>query len=356
MSSKVKFFFFLSFFLFITMLHAIIPIDMSQALYAIDKEENSFLEGLYKEKKAYKQAKKKAFIKEKAIEENIGLLQESEEYTFELQALLDKQKKKLKDEDEKLKEKKNRFLKEAKERKKVYLALEKELEEITRERKKRKEILAGLKSDALETLEIERIDTSNEEARIKKEALVFFNRGEEKRLLELKKKKILAKAKEKEKKKQAYLKKQKALAKAKLKKEKLQKAKARKAKAKIPRKNAKILARVSISRQRMEVFRDNILLYKWKVSTARKGYRTPKGNYKAKAIKKMHYSSLYNNSPMPYTIFYSGNYAIHGTSHNKRLGRPASHGCVRLRTSNAKKLYTLARKYGRKNVYIQIKR
>jgi lipoprotein-anchoring transpeptidase ErfK/SrfK len=115
-------------------------------------------------------------------------------------------------------------------------------------------------------------------------------------------------------------------------------------------------ANIDISQQRMRVYQGKKLLYTWKVSTARRGHRTPTGKYKAQTVKKMHYSSLYNNSPMPYTIFYDGNYAIHGTRSVRKLGRPASHGCVRLRTSNAKKLYTLVRKYGKKNLSINIVR
>ncbi|MDQ7083719.1 MAG: L,D-transpeptidase [Sulfurovum sp.] len=115
-----------------------------------------------------------------------------------------------------------------------------------------------------------------------------------------------------------------------------------------------ITAKVSISKQRMQVFRGKHLLYEWKVSTARRGYRTPLGKYKAQLVKKMHYSSLYNNSPMPYTIFYDGNYAIHGTSQVRKLGKRASHGCVRLHTNNAKKLYTLVRKHGKQNLAIKI--
>jgi lipoprotein-anchoring transpeptidase ErfK/SrfK len=106
----------------------------------------------------------------------------------------------------------------------------------------------------------------------------------------------------------------------------------------------------------MKVYKNKKLLYTWKVSTARRGHKTPTGNFKAQIVKKMHYSSLYNNSPMPYTIFYDGNYAIHGTGQTRKLGRPASHGCVRLHTKNAKKLYKLARKHGRENVSIEIVR
>ena len=61
-------------------------------------------------------------------------------------------------------------------------------------------------------------------------------------------------------------------------------------------------------------------------------------------------------SPMPYSIFFNGGYAIHGTSAVKRLGTPASHGCVRLNTANAAKLYTLVKDVGAENTEIVITR
>ena len=38
---------------------------------------------------------------------------------------------------------------------------------------------------------------------------------------------------------------------------------------------------------------------------------------------------------MPHAIFFHKGYAIHGTDYVSRLGRPASHGCVRLHPSHA---------------------
>ena len=66
------------------------------------------------------------------------------------------------------------------------------------------------------------------------------------------------------------------------------------------------------------------------VSTARRGYRTPVGKYRPTRLERMWYSSKYENSPMPYSIFFLGGYAIHGTYEVKRLGRAVSHGCIRL--------------------------
>ena len=125
------------------------------------------------------------------------------------------------------------------------------------------------------------------------------------------------------------------------------------AKEKQRRANA-ILAKVDLSQQRMKVYKGKKLLYTWKVSTAKKGYKTPKGSFSPYLIKSMHYSRQYNNSPMPYTVFFKEGYAVHGTKSVKRLGRIASHGCVRLATPNAKKLFLLIRKSGMDNSTINI--
>jgi lipoprotein-anchoring transpeptidase ErfK/SrfK len=68
----------------------------------------------------------------------------------------------------------------------------------------------------------------------------------------------------------------------------------------------------------------------------------------------MWHSRKYDMSPMPYSVFYYGGYAIHGTNYVKSLGRPASHGCVRLHTSNAREFYNLVRDVGRKNTRIVV--
>jgi lipoprotein-anchoring transpeptidase ErfK/SrfK len=57
---------------------------------------------------------------------------------------------------------------------------------------------------------------------------------------------------------------------------------------------------------------------------------------------------------MPYSIFYDGNFAIHGTPHISRLGGPASKGCIRLHPANAAVLFSLVQKVGLANTRIQI--
>jgi len=46
---------------------------------------------------------------------------------------------------------------------------------------------------------------------------------------------------------------------------------------------------------------------------------------------------------MPYSIFFQGGYAIHGSYDVGNLGRPASHGCIRLHPDDAAELYDLVR-------------
>lgn len=116
----------------------------------------------------------------------------------------------------------------------------------------------------------------------------------------------------------------------------------------------RIVARVDISQQVMTVYQDGRKKYSWKVSTARRGKVTPRGSWKAKWLSRHHRSSRYNNAPMPYSIFYNGNFAVHGTNQISRLGRPASAGCIRLHPKNAAVLFRLAQSYGLKNTIVRV--
>lgn len=99
---------------------------------------------------------------------------------------------------------------------------------------------------------------------------------------------------------------------------------------------------ISKSHQMMQVDSDQGS-YQWPVSTARRGYYTPTGTFHPYSLQPMHYSRKYDNAPMPHSIFFSGGYAIHATPHVGNLGRPASHGCVRLSPSHAATLYGIVK-------------
>ena len=89
-----------------------------------------------------------------------------------------------------------------------------------------------------------------------------------------------------------------------------------------------------------------------RISSARSGYHTVTGCYRPTSLQTMHYSKKYHNSPMPHSIFFRGGFAIHGTLAEGMLGRPASHGCVRVSRANAAYLFNLVRTYGAQNTII----
>ena len=119
---------------------------------------------------------------------------------------------------------------------------------------------------------------------------------------------------------------------------------------------AGLVAKVDLSSQTMTVIQNGKVAYRWPVSTARKGYVTPTGTWRAKRVHRMWHSRKYDMAPMPYSVFYHRGYAIHGTDAVSRLGRPASHGCVRLHTANAKTFYQLAKKHGMHNTRVVVQR
>ncbi len=115
-----------------------------------------------------------------------------------------------------------------------------------------------------------------------------------------------------------------------------------------------LVARISIANQTMDVMIDGHTAFQWKVSTARKGYVTPTGSFKPTRMHEMWYSRKYDNAPMPHSVFFHGGYAVHATNVIKRLGRPASHGCIRLHPDNASNFYELVESIGPANTSIII--
>lgn len=120
--------------------------------------------------------------------------------------------------------------------------------------------------------------------------------------------------------------------------------------------NAGVVAHIDLSSQRMSVSVDGWKRYSWAVSTARRGYYTPTGTYRPQRMYRSYFSKKYYNSPMPHSIFFRGGYAIHGTNALRQLGRPASHGCIRLAPGHAARLYSLVQEYGKGNTRIVITR
>jgi lipoprotein-anchoring transpeptidase ErfK/SrfK len=117
-----------------------------------------------------------------------------------------------------------------------------------------------------------------------------------------------------------------------------------------------VTARVDISEQKMRIYVGDDLVHEFDVSTGRKGYGTPVGRYQVQWTHPKWYSRKYDMAPMPWSVFFHCGFAVHGTSAVGRLGRPASHGCVRLAPKNAKLFYQLVRATGYENTVVSIVR
>src|SRR5258707_3578380 len=111
---------------------------------------------------------------------------------------------------------------------------------------------------------------------------------------------------------------------------------------------AAVLVTIDKSIQQMTVEVDGRPLYQWPVSTGKGAqYDTPSGKFKAFRMERDHFSKEWDDAPMPHSIFFTPKgHAIHGSFDVKRLGTPASHGCVRLAPANAEKLFALVEQEG----------
>ena len=114
-----------------------------------------------------------------------------------------------------------------------------------------------------------------------------------------------------------------------------------------PAAQAAVQITIDKSAQLMTVERDGRALYQWPVSTGKAGFDTPSGKFKAFRMERDHYSREWDDAPMPFSIFFTQKgHAIHGSLDTKNIGRPASHGCVRLTPANAEKLFALVQEDG----------
>lgn len=125
-----------------------------------------------------------------------------------------------------------------------------------------------------------------------------------------------------------------------------------------------LFAEILKSRQVLNLYIDGELADSFKVSTGIRGFETPNLNtrpvgplfkkYTSKKFPGGNYQGLGN---MPYAVFVKGGYAIHGTTPGNfpKLGRRASHGCIRLHPDNAKIFYELVKRIGIENTWVTVK-
>ena len=84
---------------------------------------------------------------------------------------------------------------------------------------------------------------------------------------------------------------------------------------------AETVVTISKSQQRLAVTVDGVELHRWPVSTGRRGLDTPSGTFRPIRFERKWYSRKYDMSPMPYSVFFHGGYAVHGTYETRRLGQ-----------------------------------
>lgn len=122
-----------------------------------------------------------------------------------------------------------------------------------------------------------------------------------------------------------------------------------------PAAQAELLIAVDKDAQRMSVSVDGESRYNWPVSTGVAGHDTPNGRYRPFRMEKTHFSREWDNAPMPHAMFFTQvGHAIHGTTHTRRLGTAASHGCVRLSQRNAATLFALVKQQQMANTRVVI--
>jgi lipoprotein-anchoring transpeptidase ErfK/SrfK len=107
-----------------------------------------------------------------------------------------------------------------------------------------------------------------------------------------------------------------------------------------------LIASVDLASQKMVVSIHGEVRYSWPISSGVAAYPTPTGTFRPEWTSKMWYSRKYDMAPMPHAVFINGGVAVHGTYHTAALGSPASHGCIRLSTANAKTFYNLVQRHG----------
>lgn len=110
------------------------------------------------------------------------------------------------------------------------------------------------------------------------------------------------------------------------------------------RKSERRWIQINVSQQRLTAWEGKTQVYAVKISTGKKKTPTLTGifNIQSKHKKTRMRGTDYDVPNVPYTMFYDGNYAIHGAYWHRRFGTPVSHGCVNVAPNHAKWLFNWA--------------
>lgn len=129
------------------------------------------------------------------------------------------------------------------------------------------------------------------------------------------------------------------------------------------RQQCAVWARVSKARQTLYLYVNGRLQDSWPISSGLPGHETPRfdkhpdgriyDRYTSGKYPGGDYNGLGN---MPYAVFIKGGFALHGTpsSNWSKLGRKASHGCIRMHPDNGYRFNRLVRANGIANVWITV--
>ncbi|WP_414751924.1 L,D-transpeptidase [Anabaena sp. CCY 9910] len=101
---------------------------------------------------------------------------------------------------------------------------------------------------------------------------------------------------------------------------------------------------INLANQRLTAWEGGKPVYAIVISSGKRSTPTRIGSFK---IQSKHKSTRmrgrnYDVPNVPYAMFYSGNYGIHGAYWHKRFGTPVSNGCVNLAPNHAKWLFNWA--------------
>ena len=101
---------------------------------------------------------------------------------------------------------------------------------------------------------------------------------------------------------------------------------------------------IDVARQRLIAWEGNTPVYAVIVSTGKSSSPTPTGVF---AIQSMHRTArmqgeTYDIPDVPYTMYYSGHYATHGTYWHRQFGTPVSQGCTNVAVNHAEWLFNWA--------------
>ena len=96
---------------------------------------------------------------------------------------------------------------------------------------------------------------------------------------------------------------------------------------------------MSLSDQMAYLYRGDTLVAASTISSGRDDKPTPTGVFSVLNKTPMHHSNKYDNAPMPFAQFFEPHGIAMHAGYNP--GHPASHGCGRLPSAFAKKLYSV---------------